>query len=122
MKATRRVDPFVGDTRSEEAGGAAASVAANLRAVSEHLHDLDKGDTMTRGVLSLLSLREVNSGANVLLAAPAPEVVFDRSRDVAHHAAPGQLAVDLLTGAGRSPAEGQALLDRMGNDEPAWRT
>ena len=73
---------------------------------------------------SLLGLREVDSGANVLLAAPASEVVFDWSRDVdgVHHAAPSQVAIDLLTGPGRSPAEGQALLDRIGNDEPAWRT
>jgi len=42
--------PSVGDTRSEEARGAAASVAADLRGVGEHLHDLDEGDTVTRGV------------------------------------------------------------------------
>jgi hypothetical protein len=42
--------PSVGNTRSEEAGGAAASVAADLRTVGEHLHDLDEGDTVARGV------------------------------------------------------------------------
>jgi hypothetical protein len=37
------------------------------------------------------------------------------------YAAPSQVAVDLLTGPGRSPAEGQALLDWMESNEPAWR-
>jgi hypothetical protein len=72
----------------------------------------------------LLGLREVDSGANVLLAEPASAVVFDRSRDLdgVRYAAPSQVAVDLLTGPGRSPAEGQALLDWMESNEPTWRT
>lgn len=32
-----------------------------------------------------------------------------------------QVAVDLLTGPGRNPAEGQALLDWMEINERAWR-
>jgi hypothetical protein len=70
-----------------------------------------------------LGLREVDSGANVLLAAPASDVVFDRNSDLdgVRYAAPSQVAVDLLTGPGRSPAEGQALLDWMESNEPAWR-
>lgn len=70
-----------------------------------------------------LNLREVDSGANILLAAPTSAVVFDRSRDLdgVRYAAPSQVAVDLLTGPGRSPAEGQALLDWMESNEPAWR-
>ena len=70
-----------------------------------------------------LGLREVDSGANVLLAAPASEVVFDRSSDLegVRYAAPSQVAADLLTGPGRSPAEGQALLDWMVSNEYAWR-
>lgn len=71
----------------------------------------------------VLGLREVDTGANVLLAAPASKVVFDRSSDLegVSYAAPSQVAVDLLTGPGRSPAEGQALLDWMESNEPAWR-
>lgn len=71
----------------------------------------------------LLGLREVDSGANILLAAPASAVVFDRSSDLdgVRYAALSQVAVDLLTGPGRSPAEGQALLDWMESNEPAWR-
>lgn len=71
----------------------------------------------------LLGLRAVDSGANILLAAPASAVVFDRSSgiDGVRYAAPSQVAVDLLTGPGRNPAEGQALLDWMESDESAWR-
>ncbi len=42
--------PSVGNTRIEEASDAAASIAADLRAVGEQLHDLDEGDTVARGV------------------------------------------------------------------------
>ena len=58
-----------------------------------------------------------------LVAAPASSVVFDRGSDVdgVRYAAPSQVAVDLLTGPGRNPAEGQALLDWMESDESAWR-
>jgi len=70
-----------------------------------------------------LGLREVDSGANVLLAAPVSDVVFDRSStlDGVVYAAPSQVAVDLLTGPGRNPSEGQELLGRMKSNEPAWR-
>jgi hypothetical protein len=70
-----------------------------------------------------LKLRPVDSGANVLLAAGDYDVVFDRviQDDGLNYTAPSQTAVDLLTGPGRSPAEGQALLDWMEKHEPAWR-
>jgi len=59
----------------------------------------------------------------VLLAAAAYDVVFDRCVDVdgMRYAAPSQVVVDLLTGPGRSPSEGQALLEWMEGDEDAWR-
>jgi hypothetical protein len=71
----------------------------------------------------MLSLREVDSGANVLLAAPATQAVFDRASEIdgVTYAAPSQVAVDLLTGPGRNPAEAKALLDWMETDERAWR-
>jgi len=73
---------------------------------------------------SALSLRPVDSGANVLLAAAASDVVFARPvvAGGVTYAAPSQVAVDLLTGPGRSAAEGQALLEWMEADERAWRT
>jgi len=59
----------------------------------------------------------------VLLAAPVSDVVFDRSStlDGVVYAAPSQVAVDLLTGPGRNPSEGQELLEWMKSNEPAWR-
>jgi hypothetical protein len=69
------------------------------------------------------NLRAVESGSNVLVAAAAYDVVFERSRyiDGLQIAAPSQIAVDLLTGPGRSAAEAQALLDWMEVHEHDWR-
>ena len=70
-----------------------------------------------------LGLRPVNKGANVLLAANENEVSFVRAEriDGVVVAASSQVAVDLLTAPGRSPSEGQALLDWMEADERRWR-
>lgn len=70
-----------------------------------------------------LGLRAVDGGANVLLATGDYDVVYDRliEADGVRYAAPSQTAVDLLTSPGRSPAEGQALLDWMEAHEPEWR-
>ncbi|GAA2195638.1 hypothetical protein GCM10009848_64230 [Micromonospora lupini] len=70
-----------------------------------------------------LKLRPVDAGANVLLAQGKYDVVFDRlvQDDGLLYAAPSQVAVDLLTGPGRAPAEGQELLDWMEEHEQAWR-
>jgi len=70
-----------------------------------------------------LDLREVDAGANVLLATGDYDVVFERAQDIdgLRIAAPSQVAVDLLTAPGRGPAEGQALLDWMEANESAWR-
>jgi hypothetical protein len=70
-----------------------------------------------------LGLRRVDSGANVLVAHGKYDVVFDRvvQDDGLTYVAPSQAAVDLLTGPGRSPAEGQELLDWMEKHERVWR-
>jgi hypothetical protein len=70
-----------------------------------------------------LDLRPVSTGANVLLAAGEYDVVFERtlSIDGLKIAAPSQIAVDLLTGPGRSAAEALALLDWMQAHEREWR-
>lgn len=78
-------------------------------------------DPMT--LASNLGLRPVQSGANVILAAPRSPVVFERTsvwRDVTI-VAPSQAAADLLSGPGRNPAEGEYLLDWMKENEDAWR-
>lgn len=70
-----------------------------------------------------LHLRPVQTGANVALATGPYDTVFDRSQmiDGLKVAATSQVAVDLLTGPGRSPSEARALLDWMERDERAWR-
>jgi hypothetical protein len=74
-------------------------------------------------VIERLGLRQVDTGANVLIAPDRENVAFVRSsrdRGVCM-AAPSQVAVDLLTAPGRSPSEGEALLDWMEIHENEWR-
>lgn len=69
-------------------------------------------------------LRPTDSGANVLLAEPPSDVVFDRAQTDSRGvvlAAPAQVAVDLLTGPGRNPEEALELLDWMERNESSWR-
>jgi hypothetical protein len=70
-----------------------------------------------------LGLREVDGGANVLLATSGYDVVLERTQDIdgLRVAAPSQVAVDLLNAPGRGPAEAQAVLDWMSANERAWR-
>ena len=71
-----------------------------------------------------LGLRETDTGANVVLLEPFDPVVFDRTleRDGLRCVAPSQLAVDLLTGPGREPSQGEQMLIWMEKNEDAWRT
>lgn len=68
----------------------------------------------------LLSAR---SGANVILAAPYDPIVFQRGKDIDGVRAVSvvQTAMDCLTGPGRMPAEGEALVTWMKRNEPRWR-
>lgn len=75
-------------------------------------------------VSRLLDLRRVETGANVLMATVfASSTAFDRTSEIdgVTYAAVSQVAVDLLTGPGRSPSEALALLDWMESHESAWR-
>lgn len=69
-------------------------------------------------------LRPAESGANVLLAEPATDVVFERTITTADGTvivAPAQVAVDLMTGPGRNPVEAEELMDWMERNESSWR-
>lgn len=70
-----------------------------------------------------LDLRPVDAGANAILLGPYDEVVFERTvdRDDLTLVNPSQLAVDLLTGPGRSPSEGEELLAWMKDHKDVWR-
>ena len=70
-----------------------------------------------------LGLRTVDAGANVLLLEPFDLVVWERMRREAwlNCVAVSQCVVDLLTGIGREPTEGEALLSWMDGNESEWR-
>jgi len=76
------------------------------------------------GAAEGLGLREAEAGANVVLLEPFDPVVFERSttRDGLRCVAASQLAVDLLTGPGREPSQGEEILEWMKENEDAWRT
>lgn len=70
-----------------------------------------------------LGLLPADDGANVTLLRPFDDVVWARAsaaEDIGY-AAPSQVAVDCLTGNGRMPAEGEALLEWMASNETRWR-
>jgi hypothetical protein len=69
-------------------------------------------------------LQPTDAGANVLLAEPPFDAVFERSwvNDAGVTiAAPSQVFVDLLTGPGRNPSEAEALLAWVQRNERTWR-
>jgi hypothetical protein len=76
-----------------------------------------------RAVAEELDLLPADSGANVALLRPFDSVVWDRTqRDQdTEFVSPSQTALDCLTGNGRMPAEGEALLGWLTQNEPQWR-
>lgn len=64
------------------------------------------------------------SGGDVVLLAPADPVAFERTRKDGGLTYVGlsQLALDLLGGTGRMPAEGEALLEYMRANDDQWRS
>ena len=69
-------------------------------------------------------MRRAAPGVTVVLLEPFDPVVFDRTveRDGLRCVAASQLAVDLLTGPGREPSQGEQMLIWMEKNEDAWRT
>jgi hypothetical protein len=70
-----------------------------------------------------LGLLRVEANADVLLLRAHDQVVFRGSRTVGGvaHVALSQLVLDCLAGPGRLPAEGEAVLRLMAEDERTWR-
>jgi len=70
-----------------------------------------------------LGLLPADEGANVVLLRAFDPVVWERGTEDAglRYVAPSQAAVDCLTGTGRMPAEGEALVAWMAENEPRWR-
>ncbi len=74
-------------------------------------------------IADLTKLQPVRTGGNVVIARPYDQIVFKRTwnRDGITYVSPAQLAVDCLTGPGRMPAEGDALLAWMDRSAPSWQ-
>lgn len=70
-----------------------------------------------------LGLLPADEGANVALLRAFDPVVWERGADDSgvSYVAPSQAAVDCLTGTGRMPAEGEALVTWMAENESRWR-
>jgi hypothetical protein len=75
------------------------------------------------GLANEHGLLRSEEGANVVLLSPFDPVVWEQTEFHNHltYAAPSQVVVDCLTGNGRMPAEGEALLEWMVNHEASWR-
>ena len=70
-----------------------------------------------------LRLRPAETGGNVVIARPFDPVVFERteSADGITYARVTQVLLDLMTGPGRGPAEAEALLEWMRENEETWK-
>ena len=68
-------------------------------------------------------LLPAKTGANVVLLQPYDPIVFQRggSTEGVRSVSVAQAAIDCLTGPGRMPAEGEALLAWMRRNEPRWQ-
>ncbi len=79
--------------------------------------------TDTAATAEALNLLPADEGANVILLRPFDETVWSRlDRDEGiSYVAPSQAAADCLTGTGRMPAEGEALLTWMTENDERWR-
>ena len=70
-----------------------------------------------------LGLRPAETGGNVLIVRPFDPVVFERAEydnDITY-ARVTQVLLDLMTGPGRGPAEAEALLEWMRDNEDKWK-
>ncbi|HEY2140959.1 MAG TPA: hypothetical protein VGG98_02715 [Solirubrobacteraceae bacterium] len=74
-------------------------------------------------LVKTLGLLPADEGANVALLRAFDPVVWERGAEDSGvtYVAPSQAAVDCLTGTGRMPAEGEALIAWMVENEPRWR-
>ena len=75
------------------------------------------------GAAQRLGLRPAETGGNVLLARPFDPVVFERTEktDGITYARVTQVLLDLMTGPGRGPAEAEALMEWMRENEETWK-
>ncbi len=114
------LDKVRGDTRYAVTGSLAASIIAPVAPPALGALYVRELGAAQRD----LQLRDAPTGANVMLVESFSPVAFERTweREGIRYAALAQVAADLLTSPGRSPSEGEALIDWMKANENAWRT
>ena len=100
------------------------SVAANRLAPYASSKQLNLYARYPADLARRLELRPVETGANVQIASTKIDAVFDRTTKSGglNYASPSQIAVDLLSGSGRNPAEGEVLMNWMDENKALWRT
>jgi len=99
------------------------SIAANLiAAVAAPAKAVIYADDPSE-IAETLNLLPTDSGADVVLAQPYGAAAMARSwrTEGASYVSVAQLAADCLSGMGRMPAEGEALVKWMTTDENRWR-
>lgn len=108
------------DIGSAAVTGSFAAVQYEPIAAPALLIIYNKNPTALAAALEMLP---ADSGTNVVVLRPFDPVVWDRTleRDGVRYVAPSQAAVDCLTGNGRMPSEGEALLKWMLSNEQEWR-
>ncbi len=124
--APRGIDSFLDNVRKNETGdySITGSVAAATWATYAPVRSAMIYSMNPERAAAVWGLRATDAGANVILAMPTFDTVIrgvvDRP-DGLRIAAPTQVAVDLLTGPGRAPSEGEELIKWMINNEQLWR-
>ncbi|MEV7003880.1 hypothetical protein AB0N62_40410 [Streptomyces sp. NPDC093982] len=114
--------PFISRHRIAITGSYAAREVAPL-SVGGQLMLYIRPDHFNDELIDNLGLLPVKQGADVLILDAHDPVVFKRLRTVdgLPHVALSQLALDCLSGPGRLPAEGEAVLQSMAAHEEQWR-
>lgn len=99
------------------------SVAANRLAPYAVSKQINLYARYPADLAKVLELRPVQTGANVQIASTRLAVVFARTTksNGLNYASPSQIAVDLLSGSGRNPVEGEALMDWMDDNKAGWQ-
>jgi hypothetical protein len=109
----------IGDVRYAVTGSVAAQKWAPYAPPRSAMIYTDDPDRLA----AELDLREIDTGANVLIATTTFDVVLERtgSYEDVTIVAPSQAVVDLMTGPGRNPAEAKALIEWMESNVKQWR-
>jgi hypothetical protein len=118
-KALERLKATTASGRLAVTGSFAAVRLAPVAAPALLLAYVENASAVT----DALNLLPADEGANVVLLRPFDQVVWQGgSRDDGiTYAAPSQVAADCLTGPGRMPSEGEALIAWMTENEDRWR-